>query len=70
MILLSFIGIMEINWVVSFRLNVDDFCWCGDQLFEDTMIEAIWSTFLVGVVYSDAFKYIGRHLKQKNNATI
>ena len=61
---------MEINWVVSFRLNVDDFCWCEDQLFEDTMIEAIWSIFLVGVVYSDAFKYIGLHLKQKDNATI
>jgi len=43
-------------------IHVDDFFWAGETFFEETIIRALKSEFLIGATSSGSFKYIGVNL--------
>ena len=47
-------------------IHVDDYCWGGTGYFEGLVIAKLKKHFLVGIVDSGHFKYVGLNVKQKD----
>ena len=51
--------------VIGFvAVHIDDFIWCGNSLFESTVITSLRKTFLVGKEETCCFQYLGLKLQQ------
>ena len=51
-------------------VHVDDFIWCGNEIFEEKVISRIQATMHVGTAYSSSFKYLGLELEQLTNSIL
>ena len=63
-ILLCFTGEIFNQVIGLVAVHVDDFIWCGNIEFENTVINDLRRTFLVGKEETKCFQYLGVQLKQ------